>query len=433
MKRFDKRVERQLTAEKSRGVLEPPARANGAHAGSPDAAMDPRALIPPLGLREYWYPALPAKKVGKRPLFWVMLGDELVFFRDRQGQVVALTDICPHRGASLSEGACFYRGYLTCPYHAATFDENGKCVAMLTEGPDSKMVGRLKARVYPTQQVRDWIFVWMGDGDPVPIEEDVPEEFFDPDVVVVCNYMYWATNWMMATENHGDAHNQLFVHRNAVAALLTAHPGRSRTPYGPQTKTVGDQALLMLRDEGDYYATEKNGTAPYQLYYPGVDGVWPLHRWRLLWAWFFKRVMKPNPLKTSEEWGYGHHMPCIQRTATSFSGTNSLWAVAVRPNLSRIVQFHAVRPPTRVAYFWEMLSWKLFHAWMSYNFVSGDNAAIAPCRWWTPENLSSTDSHLVKLRTFVLTHSRDALRRQAQRSNGQAGTPAGSGAEHEPR
>src|SRR4051812_3193348 len=40
------------------------------------AARDARrSLIPPLGLREYWYPALPAKGVGwKKPVGLRMLG-----------------------------------------------------------------------------------------------------------------------------------------------------------------------------------------------------------------------------------------------------------------------------------------------------------------------------------------------------------------------
>src|SRR5204863_9844709 len=59
---------------------------------------DRRSLIPPLGLREYWYPALPAHAVGgKKPVAQRLLGTDLVFFRDTQGAVQALLDVCPHR------------------------------------------------------------------------------------------------------------------------------------------------------------------------------------------------------------------------------------------------------------------------------------------------------------------------------------------------
>ena len=72
---------------------------------------DRRSQIPALGLREYWYPALPAKDVGwKKPEVLRICGEDLVFFRDKQGEVQALWDYCPHRGAYLSSGDCFWKG-----------------------------------------------------------------------------------------------------------------------------------------------------------------------------------------------------------------------------------------------------------------------------------------------------------------------------------
>ena len=62
--------------------------------------LDRRQLAPALGLREFWYPAILDKKVGKKPIQLQMLGEELCFFRIEQGEVSALSDICPHRGAT---------------------------------------------------------------------------------------------------------------------------------------------------------------------------------------------------------------------------------------------------------------------------------------------------------------------------------------------
>src|SRR6266545_1200973 len=77
----------------------------------PRLSGDLRPLIPKLGLREYWYPALGARRVSrKRPRRVAMLGEDLCFFRDEAGEVVALSDYCPHRGARLSEGNCHYAG-----------------------------------------------------------------------------------------------------------------------------------------------------------------------------------------------------------------------------------------------------------------------------------------------------------------------------------
>src|SRR5437868_3646274 len=109
----------------------------------PKLSGDIRHLIPTLGLREYWYPAIPADKVGRhRPRKVRLLGTDLACFRDRDGTVVALDDVCPHRGARLSEGRCHFAGTVTCAYHAWTFDAQGTNVAVLSEGPDSKVCGK---------------------------------------------------------------------------------------------------------------------------------------------------------------------------------------------------------------------------------------------------------------------------------------------------
>ena len=45
---------------------------------------DRRSLIPPLGLREYWYPAVPAKDIGtKKPVGLRLLGEDITLFRDK--------------------------------------------------------------------------------------------------------------------------------------------------------------------------------------------------------------------------------------------------------------------------------------------------------------------------------------------------------------
>src|SRR5882672_2494265 len=104
----------------------------------PESGSRPRLGIrdqmPALGLTEYWYPAVPAAKVGRRkPLRRRLLGQDVVFFRGKKGDVVALSNWCPHRNASLGAGQCIFAGTVTCPYHGLTFDETGATVAFLGE------------------------------------------------------------------------------------------------------------------------------------------------------------------------------------------------------------------------------------------------------------------------------------------------------------
>ena len=417
IRRFEKKTEKDLRAHKLRGV---PVVSFAHHTRIPSPQLDqpgedPRSRIPPLGLREYWYPALAAKKVRNKPLYWNMLGDDLVLFRDKQGEVAVLSDICPHRGASLSEGACFYRGFLSCPYHGATFDGKGGCVAFIPEGPDSKMVGNLKARTYPSRTLGGWVFIWMGEGQPAPVEEDVPPEFFEADRVVLSSYTYWPLNWLIAIENHSDSHNASYLHRNSINQLTGLSPGRTRTPVSAQGQIVNGRGLVTTHSGANYYA--KDGKVPYQMYYPGVDGVWPLHRWRLLWQWLFKlsrRSGNRSPFASNEEWRQGHHFPSVVRTG----GGSTRYAVALEANLSRIVYFYFPTARTAISRLWKKLHFLFIRNPLEYNFSSQDGQGAASCRYWTSEHLAPTDSQVTLFRKMIIELSRDATRRKAQLSQG---------------
>ena len=114
--------------------------------------IGPFDYVPKVGFREYWYPCVWTKEVGRKPKNIKMLGDELVLFRGKNGKIVALNEWCPHRGARLSRGFCEFEGTVTCPYHGYTFDETGNCVAGLIESTESPLVNKMRTRVYPTAE-----------------------------------------------------------------------------------------------------------------------------------------------------------------------------------------------------------------------------------------------------------------------------------------
>jgi len=415
----ERRTERELRRSSRRGVLEPAGRREPAFdvfVPGADAGNDTRVGIPALGLREYWYPLIEARKVKAKPVYWVMLGEELVLLRNTDGSIAALSDVCPHRGASLSSGNCFYRGTVTCPYHGATFDGQGACVAWLTEGPDSRMVGQVAVRHFPTRTLKGWVFIWMGEGAPAPIEEDVPPEFFEPEsTLILSTYTYWRSNWLVAIENQNDAHNCYFVHRNSVKQFLGLYRGRERTPLSPRSEIINDRAVVVKgRTHQDYYG---EGDPSRAMYYPGVDGVWPLYRIRRLWQPFFIKIgerIRKQRFETPAEWASAHHLPCEVRVNYG-RHMYTRYAVPVEANLSRIVIFHARRLATKAARTQERVYFALMHNWLqNYNFSAMDSTVSAPCRFWTPENLSPTDSHLIILRRLIRERSRDALLRRNQ-------------------
>ena len=427
LKLHERRTERRLSEDATRGVRPPDTAAVPVPLGT--GPSDLRASIPPLGLREYWYPAVPARRVGRRkPLYWRMLGEELVLFRTSSG-VAAVSDVCPHRGASLSRGRCFFAGTVSCPYHGATFDKDGECVAVLAEGPGSRMPGKLRVRKYPTVVLRGWIFIWMGEGIPAPVSEDVPPEFFEgKQTVLLSDYTYWPANWIISIENQNDSHNQLYVHRNSWFQIK--RKGRERTPVGPRVDIIEDRAIYGRGQNQNFYA-DADGTVPFQLEHEGV-GTWPKTRARqLIWRAFrpwnegvvyssWRRRLSRLPYQSPAEWGGsltrgggGWHLPSAVRINFGYA-MYTRWVVPVSQDLSRVVYFHNRRtrwPFTRLAlriWFYAYYNW-----FMHYNFSGQDSRAAMPCRYWTPERLFPTDSQLIALRRLISSKSRDVIRQRA--------------------
>src|SRR5438874_2185364 len=88
----------------------------------------------PMGnfMREYWVPAMLSSEVPAPdcdPLRILLLGEQLIAFRDSNGRVGLLANHCPHRGASLFFGRNEEAG-LRCVYHGWKFSIDGTCLDM---------------------------------------------------------------------------------------------------------------------------------------------------------------------------------------------------------------------------------------------------------------------------------------------------------------
>ena len=358
--------------------------------------VDNRRLIPPTGLKEYWYPAIQEKRVGrKKPVRLQLLGEYLALFRAKDGTVAALWDVCPHRGGSLGSGDSHFPGTVTCPYHGWTFDGDGGCVAVLTEGPGSFIPGKVWARKFPTTTLKGIVFVWMGEGEPAPIEDDVPEELFEPDSesMVFVFTQYWDVNWAVALENSLDGHVP-YVHRNSWLATIN-----QIRHYGPR----GRRPVPLRNAVG---ASPTGPIAPEQEYYPGL-GMWPKSRWRRLWAWVLaparKRSRRRPRFNRTDEWGMAHHLPNMFRTLSSTHAYTRV-CVPVDEKRSRVIYYYSTRPANWLhrAYIWA--HYYLFFRWhMLVHFSNQDLFPMKDQRWDTSETLSANDAEILVWRRMLVT------------------------------
>ena len=70
-------------------------------------------------------------------------GQNLVLFRDDEGELGLIGRNCPHRGADLCFGRLEDNG-LRCPFHGWHFDRTGQCVEQPAEPEGSQMYKSIK-------------------------------------------------------------------------------------------------------------------------------------------------------------------------------------------------------------------------------------------------------------------------------------------------
>ena len=131
------------------------------------------------------------------------------------GAVTLIQDRCLHHPVRLSAKPggpeCHVAGTVTCWYHGFTYDmETGSLIAVLSQ-PDCPLIGREAVRTFPTQEQQGLIFVWIGDDEPGPLQDDCPPDFFRDDHRLVGLRRPVGSNWRLAAENGLDP-NHAYLH-----------------------------------------------------------------------------------------------------------------------------------------------------------------------------------------------------------------------------
>src|ERR1043166_5171370 len=118
-------------------------------------------------MRRYWQPVALAEELppGGAPLPVRILSEDLVLYRDEQGQPGLLGLHCPHRGADLSYGR-LEDGGLRCLYHGWLYDVTGQCREQPGEPGGSTFHERVRPLAYPCVERAGGIFAYLGPGEP---------------------------------------------------------------------------------------------------------------------------------------------------------------------------------------------------------------------------------------------------------------------------
>src|ERR1041385_3441523 len=116
-------------------------------------------------LRRYWHPVSIARELDDTPTKFVrLLGEDLVLFKDKSGNVGLLADHCAHRSASLLYGRVEERG-ISCAYHGWLYDTAGNCLECPAEPAGSMFHLTVKQQAYPVQKFVGLYWAYLG---PLP-------------------------------------------------------------------------------------------------------------------------------------------------------------------------------------------------------------------------------------------------------------------------
>ena len=161
--------------------------------------------------RRFWFPVFAVEELKDLPKAIRILGEELVIFRDRSGQIGLLELHCSHRGTSLEFGQIEEHG-IRCCYHAWRYDVDGRILETPGEPADSTLKDRLCHGAYPTVEHHGLVFAYMGPPGKRPAfplydTYSMPAFHSRPRA-----HSPWPCNWLQVMENVHDPAHLLFLH-----------------------------------------------------------------------------------------------------------------------------------------------------------------------------------------------------------------------------
>ena len=166
----------------------------------------------PVALLDEFNPALDAN-MAVRPVKAVrLLGQDLVLFKNAQGEFGLLDRDCPHRGADLSFGRNEGDG-LRCPFHGWKFDLHGQCTETPAEPTGSTLCQRVRQRSYPLAERSGVLFAWLGDEGQTPPPLPAIDALSAPGTHTFAFKGLWRCNWLQAFEVGVDPAHASFLHR----------------------------------------------------------------------------------------------------------------------------------------------------------------------------------------------------------------------------
>jgi len=192
---------------------------------------------------DMWYAVLDSNEVkGSKPRGFRRLGDDLVFWRDNNQEVVAMRDRCPHRSAKLSLGKVV-GGDIQCPFHGFRYARDGAVTLIPANGKNGPAPTIFRCETLVAREAHGLIWVWNGESR----EEYPPLPWFDNlnGFTYSTFQAYWDCDHTRAIEGMLDVSHLPFVHSKTIGR------GNQTLVNGPYTTLENDRIRVWISNQPD--------------------------------------------------------------------------------------------------------------------------------------------------------------------------------------
>lgn len=200
-------------------------------------------------LKNCWYVAAWQSELNDQPIEEKIIGEHVLLYRGAAGQVIALSDTCPHRFAPLHKGQVI-GDQIACPYHGLRFGADGRCA----HNPfDAVNTPDARVRSYPVVERDRFIWIWMGDA--AKADESLIPDFhelnhLDQYTMTKEGKLEQALSYELVIDNLMDLSHGQFLHpttlgNEAMAAGTTTSSQSERQVFSNRWNPNGDAPTLF--------------------------------------------------------------------------------------------------------------------------------------------------------------------------------------------
>ncbi len=209
--------------------------------------------------RRYWHPVSLSSEVGENPIPVKILGEDLVLFRSKNGELGLVHKHCPHRNASLVFGKCENKG-IRCCYHGWLFAPDGEILETPGEADDSESAKNIRERLrlgaYPVIEFNGLIFSYMGPLNEIP-EFPLYDSFSIAGITTRPYRIDYNCNWLQILDAIMDPIHTSFLHSTISGTQFSKGLGeigelevfeRGIQFLGSNTRRVNDYVWVRVNE-----------------------------------------------------------------------------------------------------------------------------------------------------------------------------------------